>query len=178
MRIIETPTQADTSSATGWGTQEFAALFDITPRAVRFYEDKGLLAPSRIAGARVFCEADYARMEQILRAKRLGFTLDDIKAVMDVTDGLVTDQGELLVRKSNFEKVIGSLRRRRKDIDILTRDMTALCERIDDYVQNTPAGSGVFKYAQAYEAALSKHMTDDFAPESNPRHIHTPVSKG
>ncbi len=149
-----------------WGVREFASLFDITPRAVRFYEDKGLLSPARQAGSRVFCPAEHARMVRILRAKRLGFSLDDIKAVLDVTDGLVTDHSELMTRQANFKKVIASLRRRRSDIDILTQEMTELCNSIEKFVSENPQNSGAFKYAEAYDAVLRQHMDDDFAPDS------------
>lgn len=148
-----------------WGTQEFADLFDITARAVRFYEDKGLLNPSREAGKRVFSQIDREHMEHILRGKRMGFTLDDIKAVKDVTEGLVTDRDELLSRKEGFEKVIRSLRRRRNDIEIMTSELSGLCRRIDEYVATTPEGSGVFKYVEAYDASLREHMDDEFGFE-------------
>lgn len=137
-------------------------MFDITPRAVRFYEDKGLLNPSREGGVRVFSQIDKEHMEHILRGKRMGFTLDDIKVVRDVTKGLVTDRDELLARKETFEKVIQSLHRRRKDIEILSAEMAELCKRIDEHVTTTPAGAGVFKYAQAYDASLREHMDDEF----------------
>ncbi len=150
-------------SQPSWGIQDFARLFDITARAVRFYEDKGLLSPLRQAGARVFGPEDHARMERVLRAKRMGFSLDDIKIVLDVTDGLVTDREELISRKENFLKVIRSLNRRRKDIDILSEEMTELCARIDTFIRKAPTDVGVFKYAQAYDQALREHMADDFA---------------
>lgn len=143
-------------------------MFDTTPRTLRFYEDKGLLSPERRAGARVFGPNDKLRMEHIARAKRLGFSLEDIKAVQDVTDGLVTDLGDLTERRDNFKKVIGSLRRRRKDIDILTKELARLCGFIDDFIDTAPEQSGVFKYAQAYDAALREHMDDEFGFDDTP----------
>ena len=78
-----------------WGIKSFAEIFDVTPRTIRFYEDKGLLSPDRSNGVRVFRPEDRIRFEKIMRGKRLGFTLDDIKEVLDVTDGHVTDRIEL-----------------------------------------------------------------------------------
>jgi len=108
-------------------------MFDVTPRTIRFYEDKGLLSPKRDKNTRVFGPLDYARFEKIIRAKRLGFTLDDIKEVFEVTDGHVTSRSELLRRKTNFETVIRGLQHRRKDIDSLSRDMTEICDVIDRF---------------------------------------------
>lgn len=152
-----------------WGIQDFAALHEITPRTLRFYEDKGLINPARQSGGRIYSPEDKVRVEEILRAKRLGFTLEDIKVVMDVTDGHVTDRDELLLRRENFQKVIRSLRRRRKDIDILSLQMTDLCTGIDKFVEDTAGHSAVFKYANAYDAALREHMDDDFASEITPQ---------
>ena len=110
-----------------WGIREFAENFNVTPRTIRFYEDKGLLKPSRNSGARTFNHEDYVRFERIMRAKRIGFRLDDIKEVLDVTDGEVTGRSELLKRKNSFEKAISSLKRRRKDIDVITNDLKDIC---------------------------------------------------
>lgn len=173
------PMSSHESAPQSWGTQEFADLFEITPRAVRFYEDKGLLTPARQGSVRVFSTVDKEHMEHILRGKRMGFTLDDIKAVKDVTEGRVTDRDELLARKEAFEKVIKSLHRRRKDIDILTDEMAELCKRIDAHVAATPAGSGVFKYAQAYDASLREHMDDEFGFEdASPQYNSPRTNKG
>lgn len=147
-----------------WSIRDFAAFFDITTRAVRFYEDKGLLSPRRQSGGRVFSPVDYLRLEKILRAKRLGFTLDDIKTVLDITDGHIQDRDELLRRKENLERVIKSLHRRRDDIDVLTRDMTDICDILSDTLDKIPntAGlttSGMSDLAGRYEAAFKDRLS-------------------
>lgn len=144
-----------------WGIQEFADLFNVTPRAVRFYEDKGLLNPSRESGARVFSHKDHARLSRILRAKRLGFTLDDIKTVMDVTDGVVTDRSMLAARRDSFHQVIADLKHRRKDIDVLTSELTDLCAIIDTHLESTEDVPMVTLMAQAYEEAFRDHFADE-----------------
>ncbi len=141
---------------TQWGIREFAEIFDVTPRTIRFYEDKGLLTPSRGAGGRIFNQDDYQRFEKIMRAKRLGFTLGDIKEVLDVTDGHITDRVELLRRQKNFRHVIASLKRRREDIAYVTRDMIEICNVIDDYAVNGPEGGEVSDLASAYQAKFSQ----------------------
>ncbi len=144
-----------------WGIRGFSDMFDVTPRAIRFYEDKGLLAPERASGHRVFSDSDRARMEKILCAKRIGFSLEDIKQFLEVTDGEVTDPDELVRRKSGFEAVITRLRRKRRDIEIITKDMQDLCAVIDDYMITAPA-SGVFQFAEAYAAKFRQTMNEDF----------------
>lgn len=146
-----------------WSIADTAVHFEITTRALRFYEDKGLLKPHRMAGRRVFNIDDRARLEKILRAKRIGFSLDDIKQFLDVTDGTVTETDELLQRKTSFEAVIGRLRRKRKDIEIIAKDMQDLCKIIDNHLENAPT-SGVFQFAEAYDAMFRAHLDEDFIP--------------
>ena len=125
----------DIASTSRWGIREFAEMFDVTPRTIRFYEDKGLLTPARNASVRVFDAEDYMRFERIVRAKRIGFTLDDIKEVLDVMDGHITDRVDLLRRKKNFETAIHSLKRRRQDIDIISKNMAEICAVITQNVE-------------------------------------------
>jgi DNA-binding transcriptional MerR regulator len=65
---------------------ELAEEFDITPRAIRFYETKNLLAPQRAGATRVYNYRDRARLMLVLRGKRLGFSLEDIKEYIDLYD--------------------------------------------------------------------------------------------
>ena len=135
-------------------------LFEVTPRAIRFYEDKGLINPSRESGSRIFGLEDHGRLTRILRAKRLGFTLDDIKALW--TYGRRCDRpGELTQRRSNFEKVITSLKRRRKDIEILVKEMGEICTIIDDHLAQTPDNTNVTSLAEAYENAFREHLSHE-----------------
>lgn len=160
---------ADTAS---WGIRDFAAMFEVTPRTIRFYETKGLLSPRRDNNVRVFGLIEHARFEKIMRAKRLGFTLDDIKEVLDVTDGHVKSRQELSRRKRNFETVIRSLQNRRKDIDILVQDMREICDVIQQHIELIPENRSdiaqdmsVYDLAAAYEAKFRQNLVDDFAPD-------------
>jgi DNA-binding transcriptional MerR regulator len=161
-----------------WGIRQFAEMFDVTPRTIRFYEDKGILSPKREAGTRIFGPTDRAQFERIMRAKRMGFTLDDIKAVLDVTNGLIDDRDELKRRRANFQSVIQGLGRRREDIDIMAKDMRNIVAIIDDHLENTEEEPSVQSLAAKYEAAFKKsfahsdggqgysfdYQADDFAP--------------
>ena len=151
------------ASVSSWGIREFAEIFDVTPRTIRFYEDKGLLTPERQAGSRIFGAEDYLRFESIMRAKRIGFTLDDIKDVLEVTDGHITDRVELLRRKKNFEAAIRSLKRRREDIDVISKNMTEICAVITQNVENAPDSEGVFDLAAAYDAKFKQTMAEDYS---------------
>jgi DNA-binding transcriptional MerR regulator len=67
-----------------YGIAELASEFGITPRAIRFYEAKGLLSPPRVNGGRVYTRRERARLKLLLRAKSIGFSLAEIKHVLDL----------------------------------------------------------------------------------------------
>lgn len=66
--------------------REMCAAFDVTPRALRFYETKALLRPVRMGTRRLYTRADRARLQLILRGKRFGFSLEDIRQTLDLYD--------------------------------------------------------------------------------------------
>jgi DNA-binding transcriptional MerR regulator len=79
---------------------DLAGEFGISTRTIRFYESKGLLAPERVGGARIFRRRDRARLMLILRGKRLGFSLRDISEYLSLYDAHShTAQVAMLVEK-------------------------------------------------------------------------------
>lgn len=144
-----------------WGIREFADMFSVTPRTIRFYEDKGLLSPQRTGQTRTFRRQDYLRFERILRGKRLGFSLDDIGAVFDVLEGRITDADELTRRRNNFQAVIDGLEERRTDLERLAEDMSEIVSVIDEHLSAQPniENDNVASLADRYQAAIAKHLT-------------------
>jgi len=69
---------------TTYTISELSKEFDITPRAIRFYEDQGLIAPQREGSRRVYSGRDRTRLKLTLRGKRLGFSLHEIKEMVDM----------------------------------------------------------------------------------------------
>jgi DNA-binding transcriptional MerR regulator len=80
--VVASHREADSGDLFGIG--ELCAEFGITPRAVRFYEDKGLLKPRRINSTRVYTRRDRARLALILRSKAIGASLSEIKHYLDL----------------------------------------------------------------------------------------------
>lgn len=74
---------------------ELAQELGVTPRAIRFYEDKGLITPRRLGTTRVYAPRDRARMILILRGKRLGFSLSDIGEYLNLYDADLTGRAQL-----------------------------------------------------------------------------------
>lgn len=108
----------DEASAELFGITELCNEFGITLRALRFYEDKGLLAPRRINGARVYTRRDRARLALILRAKAIGSPLSEIKRYLD----LYGDHGEGRAQQLGYvidrtDTAIRELENKRAQID-------------------------------------------------------------
>ena len=88
----------DDSSSEIFGIAEMCEAFDISARALRFYEEKGLLAPRRINGTRIYNRRDRARLSLILRGQSIGASLAVIKEYLD----LYGDQGEGHARQLQY----------------------------------------------------------------------------
>ena len=74
----------DPAQPTEYSISELAREFDVTPRAIRFYEDQGLLAPRRDGQRRIYAPRDRTRLKLTLRGKRLGLTLSEIRELIDM----------------------------------------------------------------------------------------------
>src|SRR5256885_17193445 len=74
---------------------ELAREFDVTPRAIRFYEDQGLLSPRRDGQRRIYTLRDRTRLKLTLRGKRLGLTLAEIRALIDMIEPGRDDRPQL-----------------------------------------------------------------------------------
>ena len=101
-----------------FGITELCNEFGISPRALRFYEDKGLLAPRRVNGTRVYTRRDRARLSLILRAKAIGSSLAEIKHYLDLYgahgEGRTVQMKYVLDKTS---KAIAELEQKRAHID-------------------------------------------------------------
>ena len=97
---------------------ELAAEFDVTPRAIRFYEDLGLLEPQRAGRNRVYTQRDRTRLKLTLRGKRLGLSLQEIKQLVDMYDSPSDTRQQL----GAFLEVLAAHRRlleqQREDIEV------------------------------------------------------------
>src|ERR1700744_2997131 len=96
---------------------ELAQELGMTARAVRFYEDKGLITPQRAGTTRVYSARDRARMILILRGKRLGFSLSEIREYLDLYDADVTQQTQLRALLAAVAKRRAQLLAQRQAID-------------------------------------------------------------
>ncbi len=96
---------------------ELATEFDVTPRAIRFYEDHGLLAPKRAGQRRIYSPRDRTRLKLTLRGKRLGLTLSEIRELIDMYEPGRDERPQLQRFLAVLEAHKASLLQQRMDIE-------------------------------------------------------------
>jgi DNA-binding transcriptional MerR regulator len=116
--MLPAPTPTRAAEARHCTITELAAEFDITPRAIRFYEDVGLLTPSRAGRNRVYSQRDRTRLKLTLRGKRLGLSLLEIKQLVDMYESPADTAPQLqafLVVLAEHRRLLGQ---QREDIEV------------------------------------------------------------
>tara|TARA_R110002072_G_scaffold142853_1_gene288515 strand:+ start:94962 stop:95417 length:456 start_codon:yes stop_codon:yes gene_type:complete len=112
----------DTGTKT-YTISQLAREFDITTRAIRFYESEGLLNPEREGRNRLYSQRDHTRLKLILRGKRLGFALDEIGEMFDLYDSSTGELAQLrhVVDKIDTRKQI--LKQQLEDIQLSLHEL-------------------------------------------------------
>jgi DNA-binding transcriptional MerR regulator len=100
-----------------WTITDLAAEFGITLRAIRHYEDVGLISPERRGTSRVFHARDRIRLQLILRGRRLGFSLPEIRTIVNMYDEQPGESGQLHYLLEQIAVRRTELERLRRDID-------------------------------------------------------------
>lgn len=97
--------------------REMCDAFDVTPRTLRFYESKELLSPIRDGQKRLFTRRDRGRLKLILRGKRFGFSLEDIRRILDLYDPGDQERAQMLKAIELARERLAEMKRQRDDLD-------------------------------------------------------------
>ena len=109
---------------------ELAREFDITPRAIRFYEDQGLLAPRREGQRRIYTPRDRTRLKLTLRGKRLGLTLSEIRDLIDMYEPGRDERPQLERFLAVLEAHKASLLQQQEDIEAQLSEIRAFEKKV------------------------------------------------
>jgi DNA-binding transcriptional MerR regulator len=118
---------------------DLCAEFELSHRAIRFYEDRGLLSPQRIGGNRIYGARDRARLQLILRGKRLGFALADIKELLELYDSDPDHLEQLHATLRKGRARIAELERQWQEIALTVKELREIGAYIEERIRQKEA---------------------------------------
>jgi len=122
---------------------DLAREFALTTRAIRFYEDEGLIAPRRSGRSRIYSERERVRIKLILRGKRLGLSLSEIRELLDLYQTTQSERPQLAKFLEVLAERRARLRQQQEDIAIVLAEIEALerqCRKRLRQVDNGDSG--------------------------------------
>ncbi len=122
--------QIEETERTEFSISDLAREFDITPRAIRFYEDQGLISPRREGQRRVYTPRDKTRLKLTLRGKRLGLSLSEIKELIDMYEPGRDERPQLERFLAVLESHKSGLLQQRADIEAQLTELQAFEKRV------------------------------------------------
>ncbi|SEQ48531.1 MerR family transcriptional regulator [Sphingobium sp. YR768] len=125
---IELP---DHSERQSYSITDLSEEFGVTARALRFYEDEGLISPERQGLARIYSRRDRARLAWILRGKRVGFSLTEIREMIDLYDADEAHEAQRRVTVDKCKARIDLLTRQKDDIDAAIAELASFVSAIE-----------------------------------------------
>jgi DNA-binding transcriptional MerR regulator len=121
---------SDATERGEFSNSELAREFDVTPRAIRFYETEGLLAPRREGQRRIYTPRDRTRLKLTLRGKRLGLTLSEIRELIDLYEPGRDERPQLERFLAVLESHKASLLRQRQDLEAQLAELEAFEKKV------------------------------------------------
>lgn len=103
--------------------RQMCAAFDVTPRTLRFYEQKELLGPIRQGAHRLYTRRDRARLTLILRGKRFGFSLEDIRQLLGMYDSVGSNQDQLMRTYELTQDRLKQMEAQRAELSVAIEDL-------------------------------------------------------
>jgi DNA-binding transcriptional MerR regulator len=129
--MMQTNPSSDTHNIS-YSISDLAREFGVTTRAIRFYEDEGLLRPGRSGRQRVYRTRDRVRLKLILRGKRLGFSLNEVGEIINMYDSNPGEAGQLRYFLEQIQRRRETLKQQHHDIDVTLQDLDTIEAQCQD----------------------------------------------
>ncbi|MFT6734824.1 MAG: DNA-binding transcriptional MerR regulator [Polaribacter sp.] len=114
-----------------YSISEVSKDFEITPRSIRYYESEGLISPQRQGSQRIYHRGDLIRLQLILRGKRVGFSLSEIREIINLYDSPSGEQKQTTLLVGKIEDRRKALYQQQKDIKTMLKELEQLEIRIN-----------------------------------------------
>lgn len=128
--MLQTDTSPIQTGASGdeerFTISQLSREFGITTRAIRFYEDQGLISPAREGTTRIYSTRDRVRLKLVIRGKRLGLTLKEIANILDMYDSEPGEAGQLHYMLDRLQEQRDVLEKQRDDIDLTLAELDVI----------------------------------------------------
>jgi DNA-binding transcriptional MerR regulator len=147
-----------------YSIRQLCREFGATARALRFYEDKGLLTPARKGQTRVYDARDRARLKLILRGRRIGFTLTEIQEMLDLYDRNDGNTHQMAIALRRHRAQIEALKQQREDLDAAIQMAEEACAAMEARLkeQRPDLLPGAEEYASVLRERLDHHHHHPF----------------
>lgn len=139
---------------------ELAREFGITPRALRFYEDKDMLHPARDGMTRVYSHRDRGRVKIIVRLKRLGLPLADIREILDLYGLEDGQRAQMRMSLVKFQNQIKELESQREDIEMALQELHRGIEWLEEQLDKIGPGAAEAENLKAYDEVARRQLDD------------------
>jgi DNA-binding transcriptional MerR regulator len=150
-----------------WSIRQLCREFGVTARALRFYEDKGLLFPTRRGQTRVFDARDRARLKLIVHGKQVGFSLVEIREMLDLYDRKDGGAQQMAVSLVKFRAQLETLKQKREALDAAIETLNQGCAWMEKRL--TEFRPDLLPEADRYHSALAAHLGDEDDPSFFPQ---------
>ena len=139
-----------------YSIRQLCREYGVTPRALRFYEDKALLSPERRGQVRIYSGRDRARLQLILRGKRVGFSLGEIGEMLELYDRQDGGATQMAASLGRFRERVVALRRQREDLDNAISELESGCAWIEQKLSQMRPD--LLPKAQDYDSVLRARL--------------------
>lgn len=156
----DTASSISISESRTYTISELAREFGITPRALRFYEDKDMLHPARDGMTRVYSHRDRARVTIIVRMKRLGLPLADIREILDLYGLGDNERAQKRKTLEKFRNQVKELESQREDIEVALTELHKGIAWLEDNLSKIGPPDDHADSVAAYDAVARKQLDD------------------
>ncbi len=158
--MADTASSLSVADARTYTISELAREFGVTPRALRFYEDKDMMHPARDGMMRVYSNRDRARLKIILQCKRVGLPLADIREILDLyamDDGQRSQMREAL---NKFRLQSLRLQRQREDIESAIGELERGVVWLEQQLERIGPGEDAVEQVAAYDRLARERLAN------------------